>query len=42
MVKGPAPKFSKRTILTGPELFLEGMLIFLHLLKGYSRDLFFY
>jgi hypothetical protein len=35
-VKGAAPKFSKRTILTGPELFFEGILIFSHLLKGYK------
>jgi hypothetical protein len=35
-IKGPAPKFSKRTILTGPELFFEGILIFSHLLKGYA------
>jgi hypothetical protein len=34
-VIGPAPKFSKRTILTGPELFFEAILIFSHLLNGY-------
>jgi hypothetical protein len=36
-VKGSAPKFSKRTILPGPELFFEGILIFSHLLRGYPR-----
>jgi hypothetical protein len=36
-VRGPAPKFSKRTILTGLELFFEGILIFSHLLKGYKK-----
>jgi hypothetical protein len=28
IVKGSAPKFSKRTILTGPGLFLVGFLFF--------------
>jgi hypothetical protein len=33
-VEGAAPKFSKRTILTGQELFFERILIFSDLLRN--------